>query len=105
MINVYLDDERPCPKGFVLARTVADCIKLLMNNDVSILSLDHDLGDGPSGYDLALYMVEYELYPKTCIVFHTQNPVGRQNMYQLLSRYAPESVSVIKEMVKHVVEE
>jgi len=58
MINVYLDDFRPCPKGFVLARNVEECLELLSSCKVNILSLDHDLGYGePTGYDLVKQMV------------------------------------------------
>lgn len=94
MINVFLDDERQCPKGFVVARSVDAAKDLLINNEVNILSLDHDLGDGvPTGYDLAkfvveMYVAEGKLLAKE-IYLHTANPVGRENMFQLLNRYLP----------------
>ena len=44
MIHVYLDDLRPCPQGFTLAKDVKECISLLQECEVDILSLDHDLG-------------------------------------------------------------
>ena len=93
-INVFLDDLRPCPEGFILARDVKECIKLLENNEVKVLSLDHDLGYNlKTGYDLVKYMVEKDLYPEV-IYLHTANPVGRQNMYQLLERYKPDCVEL-----------
>lgn len=45
MINVYLDDLRDCPDGFTLARTFEEAVKLFENNEVNILTLDHDLGE------------------------------------------------------------
>jgi hypothetical protein len=94
MINVYLDDLRPCPPGFVLARNVDECLALLESGNVRYLSLDHDLGENePTGYDLTKIMVERGLWPLR-IYMHTANPVGRDNMYQLLTRYKPEGISV-----------
>jgi hypothetical protein len=42
MINVYVDDLRDCPIGFVVARTFQEAIHLLENHEVEILSLDHN---------------------------------------------------------------
>jgi len=94
MINVYLDDFRPCPKGFVLARNVEECLALLSNCKVNILSLDHDLGFGePTGYDLVKKMVQHGYYANE-IYLHTSSASGRMNMYQLLQKHKPEHVSI-----------
>ncbi|MGG4189910.1 cyclic-phosphate processing receiver domain-containing protein [Paenibacillus peoriae] len=53
------------------------------------LTLDHDLGedvDGkelPNGYDLVKYFCEHGLRADK-IYLHTDNPVGRKNMYETL---------------------
>ncbi|SDO03025.1 hypothetical protein SAMN05518871_109148 [Psychrobacillus sp. OK028] len=89
MINVYVDDLRDCPVGFVVARTFQEAIHLLENQKVDILSLDHDLGEDkkgnllPTGYDLVKYICENNLRANK-IYIHTDNPVGRENMYQTL---------------------
>lgn len=63
-INIYLDDLRVCPDGFVIARTCEDAIKFLKSNKIGILSLDHDLGEDcngnilKTGYDLVKYICE-----------------------------------------------
>lgn len=46
MINLYLDDMRPTPEGYVRVYTAQDCIKFLQehNGEIGVLSLDHDLG-------------------------------------------------------------
>lgn len=94
MINVYLDDLRPCPQGFVPARNVSECLKLLETSEIDILSLDHDLGwDEPTGYDLTKQMVERQLFARE-IYLHSSSPSGRMNMFQLLYRYKPEHVKV-----------
>ncbi|WP_245719496.1 cyclic-phosphate processing receiver domain-containing protein [Paenibacillus tianmuensis] len=94
MINVYLDDLRPCPKGFTLARSVEQCIDLMTAGSVNILSLDHDLGLGKaSGYDLVKYMVEKNLYAKE-IIIHSANPIGRHLMWTLLQKHKPSKVKL-----------
>ena len=102
-INIYLDDLRPAPKGFVLVKTVKECQILMMNNKgkINILSLDHDLGKGKTGYDLVKWLVFYNgkegygenLFPNK-IYLHTANPVGRENMYRLLEHYKPDYVKI-----------
>lgn len=88
-INLYVDDLRNCPNGFVIARTTEEAIKYLESFEVGILSLDHDLGIDkqgkllPSGYDLVKYICKNKLFVKK-IYLHTNNPVGRENMYQTL---------------------
>ena len=34
-----MDDIRPCPKGFILARNATECSILLRNNEVNALSI------------------------------------------------------------------
>lgn len=93
-VNVYVDDQRRCPKGFVLARNADECLSLLESCEVHILSLDHDLGwDEPTGFDLVRRMVERGLYADQ-IYLHTSSVTGRLNMYQLLYSAKPEHVVV-----------
>lgn len=88
-INVYLDDLRCCPDGFVIARNVDEAKRYLKEYDVSVLSLDHDLGVDekgyllPSGYDLVKYICEEGVKVQK-IYIHTDNAVGRENMYETL---------------------
>jgi len=88
MINVYLDDLRDCPDGFVLARTFEEAVILFKENEVNILTLDHDLGENngielKNGYDFVKYFCENGLKANK-IYHHTDNPVGRVNMYETL---------------------
>lgn len=88
-MNVYVDDLRDCPEGFIIARTFEEAVALLEQHEVDILSLDHDLGeDGEgnlllTGYDLVKYFCEHGLRANK-IYLHTDNPVGRENMYETL---------------------
>lgn len=95
MIHVYLDDWRRCPDRFVLARNMEECLLLLKEERIGILSLDHDLGpDEPTGTDLVLEMVRRGLYPQEEIYLHTSCPEGRQRMYQQLYQHKPDSVKL-----------
>lgn len=88
-INLYVDDLRDCPEGYVVARNVDEAIEYLENYKVKILSLDHDLGedaDGrllPTGYDLVKLFCERG-YHADRIYIHTDNGAGRENMYHTL---------------------
>jgi hypothetical protein len=94
VINVFLDDYRHCPEGFVWAKTAAECIELLEHCQVDILSLDYDLGWGePTGYEVTLYMVKHQRYPRA-IYLHTSSPTGRMNMYHLLASHIPKRVEL-----------
>jgi hypothetical protein len=84
-INLYLDDLRDCPDGFILAKNVERAIYYLENYEIGILSLDHDLGEDElgnpqlTGYDLVKHFCERGLRADE-IYLHTDNPVGRENM-------------------------
>lgn len=89
-INLYVDDLRSTPPGFKIARTVEESINLIEKNQVHILSLDHDLGMDEvgnlrkTGYDLVKYICEKGIRPANKVFLHTDNPVGRENMFRTL---------------------
>ncbi|WP_270172500.1 cyclic-phosphate processing receiver domain-containing protein [Paenibacillus sp. SYP-B4298] len=92
MIHLYLDDYRRCPTGFVLALNAEECILLLDQEEIGILSLDFDLGWGePTGMEVAKHIVSSGRYPQE-IYLHTSSPAGKMKMYQHLSQHAPEGV-------------
>lgn len=88
-INIYLDDLRDCPQGFVLAKNMDEAINLFTNYQVNILSLDHDLGESesgkllPTGYDFVKFFCQHGYFANK-IYIHTDNGVGRENMYKTL---------------------
>ena len=83
-MKLYLDDVRECPKDWIPLRYVRDMIQLLEEQDVSEISLDHDLGElEPVGLAV-LQWIERKVFedgftpPKMYV--HSMNPVGRKNM-------------------------
>jgi len=87
-MKLWLDDIRPAPEGWVLVKTALDAIVALRHGKYEEISLDHDLGDGGTGYDVLLY-IEAEVhrnqdYKCPMIWIHSANPVGRQRMQRAI---------------------
>ncbi|TVY10123.1 cyclic-phosphate processing receiver domain-containing protein [Paenibacillus cremeus] len=94
MIHLYLDDYRSCPKGLVLARYAEECILLLQEFEVDVLSLDYDLGWGhPNGMHVVTQIVTSGRYPRR-IYLHTSSDSGRQAMFQMLYSHKPDHVQL-----------
>ena len=87
MINIYLDDERDTPPGFVRTYTVEETIELIKQNDGNIekLSLDNDLGIGLREGREVMSWVEEQAFNNTLkpipyLIIHTANPVAENQM-------------------------
>lgn len=92
MIDLYMDDMRACPKGFVLAKNAEECVELLRGCKVRILSLDYDLGWGaPNGMEVVRFLVAELKYPDY-IYLHSSSAAGRSSMYHMLYANKPEHV-------------
>lgn len=90
MINIYMDDCRKRPPGFTLARTTEECLLLLRECEVDILSLDYDMGPGDdNGGEVAKRIVLEELFPRE-IYLHTSSALGLKEMFEILYPAKPE---------------
>ena len=83
-MKLFVDDIRNPPDGsWWLARDYQGAIDLLQSCNISIVSLDHDLGTGQSGYDIAKW-IEKQVFLHQMqapeILCHSQNPVGKKNI-------------------------
>lgn len=85
-MNIFVDDLRKCPEGYVLFRTAEEFLSFLKNSinvEINILTLDHDLGvNVMDGYELTKNL--YYHFPNIHIEeirFHTDNFTGFRNMY------------------------
>lgn len=89
-MKLFLDDQRSPPKNFIHVKTFQECIDHLVNNEVEVLSLDHDLGEEKTGYDVAQWISEKAITtdwkPPKLIVLHSMNPVGVKNMMVALDQ-------------------
>ena len=87
-MQVWLDDERPAPSGWIHVKTPWEAIELLKTGNVTEISLDNDLGllsyDPPNeGYDVAKFIEQGAItgtLPQLQVYIHTQNPVAKTKM-------------------------
>lgn len=95
-INIWLDDLRTAPEGFIWEKSVEGVMHRIMfsqgNCHISILSLDNDLGENqPEGYKVLdeLEMLKFN-YPNFSlpdeIRVHSANPVARKRMQQVIDK-------------------
>lgn len=102
-MKVFLDDIRTPEsvyyvpegdEGWVTARTAEEAIKLLKTGTVTVISLDHDLGECvlTTGYDVVLWMEKESQSDNTNIRLpvdvrvHSSNPAGVKRMLQAIAR-------------------
>lgn len=107
-MKLWLDDRRPCPDGWTLARTAREAIELLKRHHFEAASLDHDLGHCESctecsgyksacgcechwsGMTVVIFMITTGLWPETKPGVHSANPVGSSNIVASIERYWPD---------------
>jgi hypothetical protein len=116
-MQVWLDDKRPAPPGWVWVKTVHDVQKLLSEGKVERMSLDHDLGPQPlclncenepqdcgachchnrhsDGTDLVAWMVGAAKWPLEKPLVHSMNPAGAEHMRAMIDRYFPDETSAL----------
>ena len=89
MLRVFVDDLRLAPKGWTLARSVSEAIRILANFNVETVSLDHDIAlmdetgaftgkVSPECFQAVAYYIAAmpdNVRPKK-VYIHTANPVG-----------------------------
>lgn len=88
--SVWLDDVRPMPEGFdVAARSFDEAVRLLSTGSVVEISFDHDLGEGPTGYDVACIIERAAMegvLGRIKWAIHSANPVGRKNIQAAMEK-------------------
>lgn len=90
-MNVYLDDERETPAGWLRAYWPDEVIKLLKTGNVKQLSLDHDLGNDTkgTGYDVLLWIewaVFIDGFVPPAIAVHSANSSARIKMDRAITQ-------------------
>jgi len=94
--KLYVDDERTAPEGWDRAYNVFEAIFKMSLLNYKEVSLDHDLASflGPykelTGLDIVHWLVQRKHdgnYVPPIIKVHSANPVGHENMQQLINRY------------------
>lgn len=90
-MKIYLDDERSTPDGWTRCFWPDEVINLLHTENVSEVSLDHDLGDDDrgTGYDVLLWIEEAVLtrgYTPPKLSVHSANISARQKMESAIAK-------------------
>ena len=94
--KLFIDDERePIGGDWVIARSHWEAIEIIIRRGMpKFISFDHDLGDGPTGYDFAKWLIETDLDQKGKLIstdfefyVHSQNPIGKKNIENLFNNY------------------
>lgn len=95
MVNIFVDDVRETPQGFIHFYTVNDCIgyiRRIYKQGVTdfYLSLDHDAGEeyfqqGGDYINILRYLEDMRRmghirHMRVKVHFHSMNPVGIENM-------------------------
>ena len=98
-MKLFVDDVRAVPKGWELARTNTEAIRLLASGQVKEISLDHDIMAGYWIYDNCEYKlvdgISEETYQpvayyislmlfKPKVIFHTGNFDAGKNMAEII---------------------
>ncbi|HHT7237753.1 MULTISPECIES: cyclic-phosphate processing receiver domain-containing protein [Bacillus] len=85
-MNVYMDDQRGCPYGYVLATTVESALQFVRSNKVNILSLDFNMGwRQKNGLDFVEAFCTEGLYVNE-IHLHTNDVIGMHQMKQRIEK-------------------
>lgn len=89
-MKLYLDDIRIGPDGWTTIRNVFNLMNILeQRDDVTHLSLDHDLGENQkTGYDVLCWIEEKvfngQMTNVPVLTIHSANPVGRDRMKMVI---------------------
>lgn len=93
-MKLWIDDIRPAPVGYILAKSVniaKEKIRMAVQANISIeeINIDHDAGlyafDG-GDYIKLLDWLEESGYSFGTIHIHSMNPVGVENMRRIIKR-------------------
>lgn len=89
MLKLFLDDERPAPNAsWHHVWTAEEAIDWLETTGsiITHISLDHDLGQDLTGYDVVCALEELlhdgKINPDVVVTIHSANPAGAKKMAQ-----------------------
>lgn len=89
-MRLFLDDVRNAPEGWQEVRSAEAAILTLATQNVTHISLDHDLGEGKSGYDVVCWIekrtFEDDKYTPPEMTVHSSNSSGRARIQQAIDR-------------------
>lgn len=90
-MKIILDDRRYVPSNspYNVVCNYEDCVDMLrLFRKISFISLDYDLGEAKTGYDVLVYMKENDIEVKH-INIHSDHSVGVPKMREYAWSYFP----------------
>ena len=90
-MKVILDDRRYVPSNspYNVVRNYEDCVEFIrLVKKISFISLDYDLGEAKTGYDVLVYMAENDIEVKH-INIHSDHSVGVPKMSEYVRKHFP----------------
>ena len=88
-MKIILDDRRYVPSNsqYNVVRNYEDCVDMIrLFRKISFISLDYDLGEGKTGYDVLVYMSENDIEVKH-INIHSDHSVGVPKMREYVREH------------------
>ena len=92
-MKIILDDRRyvPSDSPYNVVRNYEDCVYMIrIFRKISFISLDYDLGEGRTGYDVLVYMKENDIEVKH-INIHSDHSVGVSKMKEYVWSNFPDT--------------
>jgi hypothetical protein len=90
MTNLWLDDIREAPPGWIWAKTAEDALRVLASVPVSYASLDCDLeSEHENGVWFVKQMAKFSLWPEFKPGVHSSNWKLGSEMLKLIRRLGP----------------
>ena len=90
-MKLILDDKRQFPdnNSYNCVRTYGDCVLLMsVFKKFTFVSLDYDLGEDKTGYDVLVYMAENNIEAEH-INIHSDHEIGVPNMKAYVNEHFP----------------
>lgn len=96
-IDIFMDDYRECPDGYVFVETIDECLQLLRLFSIHHLSLDHDLASRQRNGSMLIDIMIDQGLSADRITVHSANASCGKSMYNRLknaqnAQYMPNTI-------------
>lgn len=93
-MKLYVDDIRKAPKGWLLARTIDEAVRMIVRWKPTDISLDHDIGNYDETFQSVAHLIG-QMYMNDAfwadeleVSIHSDNPVGAKRLQDILEEYS-----------------
>ena len=97
-MKLFVDDFRPAPPGWHRVKNVSDAIRMMDNQELEALALDHDIEGSvetfePVARHFAILVLAEKQSGEIPVFIHTGNPIGGDHMVHILQHVGCANVS------------